>query len=49
LRARGIPAAAARSLVVRGFLADPIENISDDDVRAAVLDVLDAHLGLERL
>ncbi|MFZ8951637.1 MAG: Fe-S cluster assembly protein SufD [Alphaproteobacteria bacterium] len=49
LRARGIPAPAARSLVVRGFLADPIENISDDDARAAVLDVLDAHLGLERL
>ena len=49
LRARGIPAPAARSLVVRGFLADPIEHISDDDARAAVLDVLDAHLGLERL
>ncbi len=49
LRARGIPAAAARNLVVRGFLADPIENLSNEYVQAALLAALDSHLGLERL
>lgn len=47
LRARGIPAKAARRLVVRGFLADAAEGLGDEAVRSVVLSALDAALGLE--
>ena len=41
LRSRGMPAAAARRLLVRGFLAEAAEGIGDDAVRAAVLQILE--------
>ncbi len=47
LRARGVPAEQARRLVVRGFLADAADGLSDEAARAAVLGLLDASLGLE--
>ncbi len=47
LRARGVPADQARRLVVRGFLADAAEGLSDEAAKAAVLAELDRALGLE--
>lgn len=47
LRARGVPAEAARRLVVRGFLAEAAAGIDHDGTRDAVLAVLDQALGLE--
>ena len=36
LRSRGIPETEARTLLIRGFLEEPISEIARDDVRAAV-------------
>lgn len=45
LQSRGIPAAEARRLVVRGFLADVIEEIDVPDVRDRLMAIVDARLG----
>jgi len=47
LRARGVPAEAARRLVVRGFLADAADGLSEPSLRDAVVAAIDATLGLE--
>jgi Fe-S cluster assembly protein SufD len=36
LRARGIPEAAARSMLVRAFLQEAVEGIADETLRAAL-------------
>ena len=42
LRARGIPEAAARAMLVRAFLAEAIEAVSDDAARAMLVRAIDA-------
>jgi len=44
LMARGIPADEARRLVVRGFFAEIIEQISVPDLRERLLAAVDAEL-----
>ena len=36
LRTRGVPEAEARSILVRAFLAEAVEVVSDDSARAAL-------------
>ena len=38
LRARGVPDAQARALLTEAFIAEAIDQISDEDVRAALMD-----------
>lgn len=45
LRARGIPEAEARRLVVRGFFAELIRQIGVPDVQARLMDAIEAELG----
>lgn len=44
LRARGIPEAAARALLVQAFLAEALEEVGEDDLRGCFNDLLDARL-----
>jgi Fe-S cluster assembly protein SufD len=44
LQARGVPPAVARRLVVRGFFADVVRRIAAEQVRAEVLQAIDAEL-----
>jgi len=44
LRARGIPEAEAKSLLIHAFLADAIEGFGDDALRQALIERLDAAL-----
>ena len=45
LRARGVPERVARNILIRAFAAEVFETISQDDLRAALEDELNARLG----
>ena len=45
LRARGVPERNARNILIRAFAAEVFETISQDDLRAALEDELNARLG----
>jgi Fe-S cluster assembly protein SufD len=44
LRSRGIDEAAARHMLISGFLAAPLTHIEDEDLRACVAAHLGAHV-----
>ncbi|MBV5335517.1 SufD family Fe-S cluster assembly protein, partial [bacterium] len=45
LRARGIPKDEARAMLVAAFLAEAVDTIADEDVRAAFAAMIQNHLG----
>lgn len=45
LQARGIPADVARRLVVRGFFADVLDAVPEDEVRARLWSIVDDEIG----
>jgi Fe-S cluster assembly protein SufD len=46
LQARGIPESEARSLVVRGFFADIVQQIGVPDVQEQLMQAIEAELAL---
>ena len=48
LRSRGLPVPAAQALLVRAFLAEAVEEVSDEELRAALLARIDHWLSGER-
>lgn len=44
LRARGIPEAEAREVLIRAFLEEAVAEIADEDIRMVVWDFIESHL-----